>query len=181
MSGEKQGGAEHLIENVLFKARWIMAPMYVGLIFALVLLVINFASELIYYMPKALSMETETAILVALKLIDLTFAASLVLIVIFSGYENFISRLDTIPEGQRPTWMGKVDFSGLKMKLIASVVAISSIHLLKVFMELGSGDADTEYVYLLAFIHIVFITSGVMMAIMDYLNSLSKKNNKETG
>mgnify|MGYP002717918417 CR=1 FL=1 len=122
---------EKLIERGLFASRWLMAPMYLGLIGALVMMVIVFLRQVAYYVPQALTMSAETAILASLSLIDLTLAANLLLIVIFSGYENFVSKLDLDAQHERPSWMGTVDFSGLKMKLIASIVAISAIDLLK--------------------------------------------------
>ena len=120
----------------------------------------------------------ETAILASLSLIDLTLAANLLLIVIFSGYENFVSKLDLDAQHERPSWMGTVDFSGLKMKLIASIVAISAIDLLKRFMELGRpgitplGDRELRW---LVIIHVVFVVSGLLMAAMDWLIARSGK------
>lgn len=167
-----KGGIEAGFERVLFATRWLMAPMYLGLGAALALLVVVFARELLYYLPQALSMDADTAILAALTLIDLTLAANLLVIVLFSGYENFVSKLD-LPEGaERPVWMGSVDFSGLKMKLIASIVAISAIALLKRFMEVAQEDgivmADGGLFWLTC-IHLVFVLSGVLMALMDRL------------
>jgi len=121
-----------------------MAPMYLGLIAALFMLVVVFAKALIYYAPQMFilgdaGMDAEDVILVVLTLIDLSLAGNLLLIVLFSGYENFVSKLDIADTTDRPPWMGTVDFSGLKMKLIASIVAISGIHLLKRFMEIGEA------------------------------------------
>ena len=125
---------ERRFEKVLFASRWLMAPMYLGLVLALGMLAVVFLRELFHYLPGVLDMKSEDAILVVLTLIDLTLAGNLLLIVLFSGYENFVSKFDFDTGADRPDWMGKVDFSGLKMKLIASIVAISAIDLLKWFM-----------------------------------------------
>ncbi|KGJ16189.1 TIGR00645 family protein [Paracoccus sanguinis] len=169
---------EQKFERALFATRWLMAPMYLGLIGALVMMVIVFLRQVAYYVPQALTMSAETAILASLSLIDLTLAANLLLIVIFSGYENFVSKLDLDAQHERPSWMGTVDFSGLKMKLIASIVAISAIDLLKRFMELGRpgitplGDRELRW---LVIIHVVFVVSGLLMAAMDWLIARSGK------
>ena len=163
---------ERAFERLIFASRWLIAPMYLGLIAVLGMMVVVFLRQTAYYIPQALTMTAETAILAALSLIDLTLAANLLLIVIFSGYENFVSRLDLGDDAERPAWMGTVDFSGLKMKLIASIVAISAIDLLKRFMELGRPGseplADRELAWLVT-IHVVFVISGLLMALMDWL------------
>lgn len=169
---------ERGFERTLFATRWLMAPMYLGLSLALAMLVVVFLREVAYYLPQMFELTADKAILVALTLIDLTLAANLLLIVLFSGYESFVSRLDIGDHDDRPGWMGTVDFGGLKLKLIASIVAISGIHLLKRFMEIGQGAADAVYgereLYWLVVIHIVFVISGVMMAAMDWLTARSK-------
>lgn len=170
---------ESRFEQGLFASRWLMAPMYLGLVVALGMLSFIFVKELFYYLPKAMTMSAEQMILAALTLIDLTLAANLLLIVLFSGYENFVSKFDFDAGADRPEWMGKVDFSGLKMKLIASIVAISGIHLLKKFMEIRDIDSATTFgeteMMWLVIIHLTFVLSGVLMALMDWLQSRSYK------
>ena len=170
---------ENAFERGLFASRWLMAPMYLGLVGALFMLVVIFVRDLAYYAPQLLEMKAEQGILVCLTLIDLTLAANLVLIVMFSGYENFVSKFDFDTGADRPEWMGKVDFSGLKMKLIASIVAISGIHLLKRFMEITDLDTARSFgeteLYWLVIIHLTFIASGVLMALMDWLQAKSAK------
>ena len=126
------------------------------------------------------ALTADQAILAVLTLIDLSLAANLLLIVLFSGYENFVSKFDFDTGADRPAWMGKVDFSGLKMKLIASIVAISGIHLLKLFMSLGKPDAaysaTPETMRWMVIIHLTFVASGVLLALMDWLTSLSKEH-----
>ncbi|THD84976.1 TIGR00645 family protein [Aliigemmobacter aestuarii] len=170
---------EARMEQGLFASRWLMAPMYLGLVVSLAMLTVVFVKELAYYAGKTLTMTADQAILAILTLIDLTLAANLLLIVLFSGYENFVSKLDLTDNKDRPAWMGKVDFSGLKMKLIASIVAISGIHLLKVFMEIGKaadGRAVNESQLLwMVVIHLTFVLSGVLLALMDWLGARSAK------
>lgn len=168
---------ERSLEKVLFASRWLMAPMYLGLTLALVMLIVVFFRELLYYLPQLMEMSSDSAILAVLTLIDLTLAANLLTIVLFSGYENFVSKLDIAADAERPAWMGTVDFAGLKIKLIASIVAISGIHLLKKFMEIGEGDQplDETALFWLAIIHGVFVFSGLLMAAMDWLVARSGK------
>jgi uncharacterized protein (TIGR00645 family) len=165
-------------ERGLFAARWLMAPMYLGLVAALAMLLVVFVREAAYYAPKALVLSSEDAILAILTLIDLTLAANLLLIVLFSGYENFVSKLDLPGNQDRPDWMGTVDFSGLKLKLVASIVAISGIHLLKRFMEIGETNPETPFDPLqlrwMVTIHLTFVASGVLLALMDWLTARSK-------
>ena len=167
------------LEKTLFAPRWLMAPMYLGLSVAMLMLTVVFLRELIYYVPQMLDLSAEKTILVVLTLIDLTLAANLLTIVLFSGYENFVSKMDIGDSVDRADWMGTVDFSGLKMKLIASIIAISGIHLLKRFMEVGQASADAVYgdreLMWLVVIHMVFVLSGVFMALMDWISAKAKK------
>lgn len=169
--------AEGALEKFLFASRWLMAPMYLGLVVALGMLMIVFLRELFYYVPQMMTMKGEDVILVVLTLIDLTLAANLLLIVLFSGYENFVSKFDFDAGADRPDWMGTVDFSGLKMKLIASIVAISAIDLLKWFMGIeemaDAAEMDQKFFWLVV-VHLTFVASGVLMALMDWLTSKTK-------
>ena len=171
---------ESAFERGLFASRWLMAPMYLGLVVALGMLMVVFMKELAYYAPQAFTMTADKGILAILTLIDLSLAANLLLIVLFSGYENFVSKLDIADTVDRPSWMGTVDFSGLKMKLIASIVAISGIHLLKVFMEIGKANPEkvvtSSDMYLMVVIHLTFVASGVLLALMDLLTSKTDKH-----
>lgn len=166
-------------EKTLFASRWMMAPMYLGLSLSLAMLVVVFVRELFYYLPQVLVMSADKSILAVLTLIDLTLAANLLVIVLFSGYENFVSKLNIGETEDRAAWMGTVDFGGLKMKLIASIIAISGIHLLKRFMEIGQANADKVFgdreLMWLVVIHMVFVLSGVFMALMDWLSAMARK------
>ena len=174
---------EEGFERGLFASRWLMAPMYFGLVLALAMLTFIFCRELLYYLPQVVTMTSDKSILVVLTLIDLTLAANLLLIVLFSGYENFVSKMDISAEEDKPDWMGTVDFSGLKMKLIASIVAISAIHLLKRFMEIGVPEADAIYgnqeLMWFVIIHMSFVFSGIILAGMDWISANAKLRMKE--
>jgi uncharacterized protein (TIGR00645 family) len=168
---------ERVLELWLFRSRWLMAPFYFGLVLALAALVIVFVNEAIHEFSGVLTMSPEAAILMVLSLIDLSLAGNLLLIVVFSGYENFVSKIDTGDDEDRPGWMGTVDFSGLKMKLIASIVAISAIALLRAFMKLSEGEEipDRTLGWLVG-IHLTFVVSGVVLALMDLVASKVEKH-----
>jgi uncharacterized protein (TIGR00645 family) len=168
---------ERLLELWIFRSRWLLAPFYAGLIIALAALLVVFVAETWRELSHVMSMKPEDAILMALSLIDLSLAANLLLIVIFSGYENFVSKIDTGEDEDRLSWMGGVDFSGMKLKLIASIVAISGIALLRAFMELteGEGGDDRTFAWLVG-IHVTFVVSGVLMAVMDWVSSRTEKH-----
>ncbi len=164
---------ESVLEYGLFQARWLIAPFYIGLVLALVMLLGSFCNELYLAVVAHFSLDPESVILMVLTLIDLSLAANLVIIVIFSGYENFVSKIDTHDNTDRPSWMGTLDFSGLKMKLIGSIVAISVISLLRAFMELAKAGAELDERKLgwMISLHITFLASGVLFALMDWIAS----------
>jgi uncharacterized protein (TIGR00645 family) len=159
-----------IIETGLFRSRWLLAPLYVGLVGTLILLAIRFVQEFINIITHFGDKTGQEFVLEILALLDLTLLANLILIVIFAGYENFVSRIDAAHDSiDRPHWMGTIDFSGLKIKLIGSLVAISVIELLKDFIEL-SGDATVgEGTKWRIFIHLTFVASGVLFALMDWI------------
>ena len=175
-SGRSDSKVEAYLENALFSSRWLMAPMYVGLCLTLIIMLISFFREFIYLFSKVPDLTQNDDILGALTLIDLSLAANLLLIVIFSGYENFVSRLEISGHKDVPAWFGSVDFSQLKMKLVASIVAISGIHLLKVFMDVGKSTP--EQIQTMIIIHLVFVVSGVLLACMDFIAAKAKMAKK---
>jgi len=167
---------ERLFETGLFASRWLMAPLYAGLTFGLVILLSSFGQELWRLAINIADLTQNDAILGVLTLIDLSLAANLLIIVIFSGYENFVSRMNIEDHHDVPRWFGSVDFSDLKMKLVASIVAISGIHLLKVFMDIKK--ISTEQTTMMIVIHLVFVVSGVLLALMDWISAHSKSMKK---
>ena len=160
----------HVIEVILFRSRFLLAPLYLGLVGTLFLLTYRFIVEFIHMFEKVGESSAQTFTLDLLALLDLTLLANLILMVIFAGYENFVSRIDVATESKdRPHWMGTIDFSGLKIKLIGSLVAISVIELLKDFIELAGQDDVGGGTKWRIVIHLTFVASGVLFALMDWI------------
>jgi len=171
---------ETVLEQTLFKSRWLLAPFYLGMVASLVMLLAAFVAELLHAFPAAMNLhaaDPEQIILAVLGMIDLSLAGNLVVIVIFSGYENFVSKINTENAEDRPSWMGTLDFSGLKMKLIGSIVAISAISLLRAFMTLTENDAPFDETRLrwMLILHLTFVVSGLLFAAMDWIGNRAEK------
>ncbi|MCC6949173.1 MAG: TIGR00645 family protein [Bradyrhizobiaceae bacterium] len=164
---------ERTIERLISQSRWLMAPFYLGLIASLFILLFTFLREFLHFVVQIATASEAEVILGVLALIDLSLAANLVLIVVFSGYENFVSKID--PEGHPdwPEWMSKIDFAGLKQKLMASIVAISAIQVLKAFMNLDEKFDERTLMWLVG-IHLVFVVSGLMLAWTDAIGERTK-------
>ncbi|WP_020407378.1 TIGR00645 family protein [Hahella ganghwensis] len=161
---------ERLIENLMYSARWILAPIYLGLSLALLMLGLKFFQELAHYLPIIFSMKEADLVLLVLSLVDMALVGGLLVMVMFSGYENFVSQLD-IEEGQEKlSWLGKVDSGTLKNKVAASIVAISSIHLLKIFVN--AENVETDYLMWYVIIHLTFVVSAFAMG---YLDKITRK------
>ena len=160
----------HVVEIILFRSRFLLAPLYLGLVGTLILLTYRFIVEFIHMFEKVSESSAQTFTLDLLALLDLTLLANLILMVIFAGYENFVSRIDVATESKdRPHWMGTIDFSGLKIKLIGSLVAISVIELLKDFINLAGKEVVGEGTIWRILIHLTFVVSGVLFALMDWI------------
>jgi uncharacterized protein (TIGR00645 family) len=157
---------ELALETVLFNSRWLMAPFYLGLVVSLAVLLYKFAMLVWEFILHAPAAKESDIILGVLSLIDLSLTGNLILIVVFSGYENFVSRIDPGGHPDWPEWMTKVDFAGLKQKLLASIVAISAIQVLKAFMNLDSAFDPSRLGWLLG-IHVVFVVSALILALSD--------------
>ena len=171
---------ETVLEQTLFKSRWLLAPFYLGMVASLIMLLAAFVAELIHAFPAAMNLahvDPEQVILAVLGMIDLSLAGNLVVIVIFSGYENFVSKINTENAEDRPSWMGTLDFSGLKMKLIGSIVAISAISLLRAFMTLTEDGAvlDEPRLRWMLILHLTFVISGLLFAAMDWIGNRAEK------
>jgi uncharacterized protein (TIGR00645 family) len=159
---------ERNLERFLFASRWLLAPFYVMLVLALGALLIKALQETYHFVGHVWGATESEVILGVLALVDLTFTGSLIVIVIFSGYENFVSKIDEAQHNDWPEWMSKIDFTGLKLKLVSSIVAISAIQVLKAFMNLKSMT-DRELIWYVS-IHMVFVVSGLLMALSDRLS-----------
>ncbi len=159
---------ERTIEKLLFASRWLLAPIYLGMSIALVALGLKFFQEAWHVIAHVMSTEESALVLTLLSMIDLVLVGSLIVMVMFSGYENFVSRIDTGGEGDKLGWLGKLDAGTLKLKVAASIVAISSIHLLRKFVEAETTDNDKLMWYVI--IHLTFVTSAVLMGVLDKMS-----------
>jgi uncharacterized protein (TIGR00645 family) len=161
-------------EGALFASRWIMAPFYAGLVVALLVLMVTFGKDVIEETSKLGGLDETNVTVWVLTLVDLSLVGNLVLMVVFAGYENFVSKLGLESEPDKPQWLGKVDFSNMKLKLVASIIAISVIHLLKAFMDIDIVN-KADLIWLIS-IHMVFLVSGVLLAVMDWLGERGAEN-----
>ena len=160
---------ELAIERVLFASRWILVPFYLGLAASLLVLMIKFLQEFHHIALRAIAGDEAEVLLGVLSLVDLALTASLIVIVIFSGYENFVSRIDPTEHESWPAWMGSIDFTGLKLKLLSSIVAISGVHLLKQFMAVKTVS-DRELMWYVG-IHLTFVVSNILLALSDRITA----------
>jgi len=162
------GSLEDVVEKVIFGGRWLLAPLYVGLLLSLIPLLVRFFKDFAGLVDLTMYSDMHHITLKILELLDTVLLGNLIIIIIFAGYENFVSKINVAEQSvDRPHWMGRVDYSGLKIKLIGSLVAISVIELLKDFMQEGEFDAKREMWRL--GIHITFVVSGVLFALMDFI------------
>ena len=159
---------EKMTERLMYASRWILAPVYLGLSLALFALFIKFYQELYHFLPHILEIDESTLVLNLLTLIDLTLVGSLTVIVMFSGYENFVSQMDIGEDAEKLDWLGSHDYGSLKMKVAASIVAISSIHLLKIFMNVEETANDKLMWYVL--IHLTLVVSALFMGYLDKIS-----------
>lgn len=159
---------EKIIERALYTGRWLLAPIYLGLTLGLLMLGIKFFEEVIHVFPLILDMKETDFVLRLLSLIDLALVGGLLVMVMLSGYENFVSSIDLDENTERLSWIGKLDAGSLKQKVAASIVAISSIHLLQAFMNAEQIDNGKLMWYVI--IHMTFVFSAIGMAFVDRLN-----------
>lgn len=161
---------EKWIEKTLYATRWLLAPVYLGLSFALLALAIKFFQEVFHLIPVLFSIKETDLILVILSLVDMALVGGLLVMVMFSSYENFVSQIDLDEGSEKLGWLGKVDSGTLKNKVAASIVAISSIHLLKVFMDAQNISNDKMFWYVI--VHLTFVLSAFLMG---YLDKITRK------
>jgi uncharacterized protein (TIGR00645 family) len=166
---KKVGPLEAGLEWLIMSSRWLQAPLYVGLIIVLGVVVVKFPFKLWELMKKAATAPEADLVLAVLSMVDLIMVANLVVMVIISGYENFVSHIDTEGKSDRLSWFGKLDAGSLKIKLASSIVAISSIHLLQRFLE--AGDFENAKLYALVVMHMAFVLSALMLTYIDRIAS----------
>ncbi|MGK4412278.1 TIGR00645 family protein [Raoultella ornithinolytica] len=158
---------ERFLENVMYASRWLLAPVYFGLSLGLIALSIKFFQEIFHILPHIFSVGESELILTLLSLVDMTLVGGLLVMVMFSGYENFVSQLDINEGKEKLSWLGKMDATSLKNKVAASIVAISSIHLLRVFMDAKNVPDNKLMWYVI--IHLTFVLSAFVMGYLDRL------------
>jgi uncharacterized protein (TIGR00645 family) len=163
---------ERIIEQLMYRSRWILAPIYLGLSLALIGLGVKFFQEVWHLLWHILELGEADLVLVVLTLIDLAMVGGLIVMVMMSGYENFVSTLDVAEDEEKLAWLGKMDSSSLKMKIAASIVAISSIHLLKIFMNAEKTENDKLLWYTV--IHMTFVVSAFAMGYLDKISKHGK-------
>jgi len=167
------------IERIIFGSRWLLVPLYLTLALSLVELLVQGAAKLYSAIINFWSLGEEGVLLSVLAVVDLTLTASLVVIVIISGYTNFVTPVEMRPDDRRPHWVAEIDFGELKLKLMASIVAISAIKLLEGFMEISSLS-DRE-LYWLAGIHLTFVVSTALLALADRIGHRSRQLSEAPG
>lgn len=157
---------ENYFENFLFASRWLIAPVYLALVISLVVLLVKAAKQLWYLVSNILTASDSEIIMGVLSIVDISLIMNLLIIIIFSGYENFVSKMDHLHDhDDRPDWMGHIGFTDLKLKLIGSIVAVSGVELLKTFMSVDNYT-DRHMAWMIG-IHMTFVVSGLIYAIMD--------------
>jgi uncharacterized protein (TIGR00645 family) len=165
---------ERFIERLLFACRWLLAPMYLGLALGLIALSVKFFQEASHAVMYVWTTEEADLVLIVLAMIDISLVGSLIVMVMFSGYENFVSRIDAANEKDTLGWLGKLDSGALKLKVAASIVAISSIHLLRVFMKAQDTDNDKIMWYII--LHLTFVVSAVLLGVLDRMSFASHRD-----
>ncbi|MEL0630324.1 TIGR00645 family protein [Psychromonas aquatilis] len=165
---------ERFIENLIYSSRWLLAPIYLGLSLGLLALSVKFFQELIHLLPNILTVTENDLVLLLLSLIDMTLVGGLLVMVMFAGYENFVSKLDIDENKEKLAWLGTIDSGSLKNKVAAAIVAISSIHLLRVFMDAENVANDKLMWYVI--IHLTFVLSAFVMGYLDNVSQKAKKH-----
>ena len=158
---------ESLVERTLFASRWLLCPLYIGLAFLLLLFTIHFFRELIDITIHAFSVTEQDLVVEAMTLIDLALAGGLIVMIMLSGYENYISKLDIVDAEKSISWLGKLDTGTLKLKVSATIVTISAVQLLKAYLEINA-IANDKLLWLVV-IHLTFVVSAVLLTVMDRL------------
>jgi uncharacterized protein (TIGR00645 family) len=170
---------EKFIERMFFASRWLVAPVYLGLSLALLVLGYKFFDELwhVFTHLRDVEFDESAVVLSLLAMVDLAMVAGLIVMVMFSGYENFVSKLDVEGSGEKLGWLGKLDAGTLKLKVAASIVAISSIHLLRKFMEAETIGNDKLMWYVI--MHMAFVISAVMLGLLDRMTGATHRHSKD--
>lgn len=164
---------ERFVERLLFACRWLLAPLYLGLSLALIALGIKFFQEAYHVFAEVMTLAEADLVLIVLAMIDISLVGSLIVMVMFSGYENFVSRIDHDAGTDAPAWLSKLDSGTLKLKVAASIVAISSIHLLRIFMN--AENIDNMKIKWYVILHLTFVVSAVLLGVLDKISFASHR------
>jgi len=156
------------VEALLFGGRMLLVPIYLAMLVLLATLIVYFLSELAHALPTLPGMSEKDLILLTVSLIDLSLTANLVVLVTLSGYENFVSRVSFKDNDTRPEWLARINFSGLKLRLIATITVIAAVHLLGSFLEVSS-ETNRDLFWQVA-VTLVFALLGLMLALTDRLS-----------
>ena len=163
---------ESFLENFIFNSRWLLTPIYIVLVLTLIIIGVKTVQEFLYEITHIFEMTVNDLLIFVLHIVDLALVANLVLILIMSSYSSFVSRIEVAEDSvDTPKFLGKVGFKDLKLKVIASIIAISSIGLLEAFVD--TSKKTSEEIYLMIYIHAIFIVSGLLLALMDFFSSRS--------
>jgi uncharacterized protein (TIGR00645 family) len=163
---------EEVTEKALFASRWILAPIFLGLSLALIALGFKFFQQAWHIFGDLVDMSESNLVLTVLAMIDIVLVGSLIIMVMFSGYENFVSTIDSKGTDSL-SWLGKLDAGTLKLKVAASIVAISSIHLLRIFMQIGNKAEETysnQQIMWYVIVHMTFVVSAVLLGVLDKMS-----------
>jgi len=164
---------EHRVERVILNSRWLLTPLYLGLILVVVALGITFFRELWHLFAVIMTATESDVVLMVLALVDVVLVANLLVMVVISGYENFVSDISVEPGDDKPSWLGKIDAGNLKVKVAAAIVAISSIHLLRAFLNVN--EVTNDKIILLMVMHLVFVFSALLLAYLDRISNYGAK------
>lgn len=163
---------EKSIEKIIYASRWLLFPVYIGLSFGFILLTLKFFQQIIHIIPELFTITESGLILTVLSLVDIALVGGLLVMVMFSGYENFILKMTVDDKHQKLSWMGKMDVNSIKNKVASSIVAISSVHLLRLFME-AEKVTDNKIMWSVI-IHLAFVLSAFGMAYIDRMSKSTK-------
>jgi len=164
---------EHRVERVILNSRWLLTPFYLGLILVVVALGITFFRELWHLYQLVFTAGEAEVVLLVLSLVDVVLVANLIIMVMISGYENFVSDIALDENEEAPSWLGKIDAGNLKVKVAAAIVAISSIHLLRAFLNVN--ELSESKIILLMIMHLVFVFSALLLAYLDKISGHASK------
>ena len=164
---------EHGVERVILNSRWLLTPFYLGLILVVIALGITFFRELWHLYHIVFSAGEAEVVLMVLSLVDVVLVTNLIVMVVISGYENFVSDIAIGDDEEAPDWLGKIDAGNLKVKVAAAIVAISSIHLLRAFLNIN--ELTESKIILLMVMHMVFVFSALLHAYLDKISGHAPK------